>query len=244
MRSPTTYGLVVLLLASLGLNARLWTTRGASPPVKGRTPATSASAPSSRAEPDTCERRLQACQMQSWQIAQRVIAADHPPRPAGTAAPTTGGSDHPAQASALCNRAKQSLKETWQRDRDAIAFGLAQSLVDKEEQERNVVANAAKMAEVAGLDKREAAAVETAYREKRLARVAQAQSALGKQPPDFNAMLDAARGLLADEDSILEKVSGSGASDAWRADQVEGRSTILALVATLADKDWDESISW
>jgi hypothetical protein len=32
--------------------------------------------------------------------------------------------------------------------------------------------------------------------------------------------------------------------EAWRAGQVEGRSTILALMATLADEDWDDAISW
>jgi hypothetical protein len=197
-----------------------------------------------RPDPGACERRLEACLHQSWQIAQRVIAADHPPRPALKPPPATGGSDRAAQESALCTRAKQSLKETWQRDRDAITFGLATSLADKDEQERVVVHVAEQMRDVADLDPREAAAVEGAYRERRLARVAEAQAALGKQPPDYPAVLDAAKSLLADEDRILEKAAGAGARDAWRADQVEGRSTILALVATLADREWGESIAW
>jgi hypothetical protein len=241
MRTSATYGLAVLLLASLGLNVRLWAPLAA---TSKKSPTASASAPASPADPGTCERRLEVCLRQSWQTVQRVIVAEHPRRPAPGPAPATGGSNRAAQALALCTRAKQSLKETWQRDRDAIAFGLATSLADKDEQERVVVHVAEQMRDVIGLAPRDAAAVESAYRERRLARVAEAQAAFGRQPPDYPAVLDAAKGLLADEDKILEKVAGAGGRDAWRADQVEGRSTILALVATLADEDWDDSISW
>ena len=100
------------------------------------------------------------------------------------------------------------------------------------------------MREVAGLDDREAGEVARAYRERRLAQVAEAQAALGKDPQDFPALLDSARRLLADEDAILERVGGSGARDAWRTDQLETRTVILALVASMADKDWDEDIRW
>src|SRR5690242_7722130 len=121
MPSPlATYGLAALLLASLAVNVRLWTTRGAVPAGSPRPPA-SASAPPP-ADPASCERRLEACHKQSWQIAQRVITADHPPRPSSPSPSVPHGSDRAAQESALCTRAKTSLKETWQRDRDAIAF--------------------------------------------------------------------------------------------------------------------------
>jgi hypothetical protein len=42
----------------------------------------------------------------------------------------------------------------------------------------------------------------------------------------------------------MERVGGSGARDAWRTEQMEGRTVIMALLASLADKDWDESIRW
>lgn len=242
MASPTTYGLAVLLVASLALNARLWT-RGTPADGKTKTPAASASA-ASRAEPDACERRLQACQQQTWQIAQRALAVTQAPKPATPTppAPKTGRSDLAAQAQALCTKAQQSLRETWQRDRDAIAFGLSQGLSDKEAQEREVVKEAAHMKEITGLSDREAASVERAYREKRIARIAEAQTALTKQ--DYGALLDATRGLLADEDAILERAGGTAAREAWRAEQVESRTVILALVASMADRDWDDSIHW
>jgi hypothetical protein len=57
-------------------------------------------------------------------------------------------------------------------------------------------------------------------------------------------MLDSARGLFADEDALLERVGGAAARDAWRAEQLDGRTVLMALVATMADRDWEESIHW
>jgi hypothetical protein len=239
MRSPTTYGLAALLLASLALNVRFWTARG---PERPRA-APSAQAPA-RDEPGACERRLQACEQRSWAIARRAMEAETTPKPAASAGPATVAKEPLTQASALCSKAEQHLRESWQRDKDKIAWGLSHYLADRDEQERSISRDVAKMKEVAGLDDREAAEVARAYHDRRLEQVAEAQAALGKDPQDFNGLLDSARRLLADEDTLLERVGGAGARDAWRADQVETRTVILALVASLADKDWDESIRW
>ena len=243
MRSPTTYGLAALLLASLALNVRFWTTRGV-PGTKPPRAAASAQETPVRDEPGACEKRLQTCEQRSWAIARRAMAAEAAPKPEATAAPTTAPKEPVTQASALCAKAEQHLRESWQRDKDKIVFGLSHYLADKDEQERSIARDVAKMKDVAGLDDRQAAEVARAYHERRLAQVAEAQAALAKDPQDFPALLDSARRLLADEDTMLERVGGPGAREAWRADQVETRTVIMALVASLADKDWDESIRW
>jgi hypothetical protein len=172
------------------------------------------------------------------------MAAEATPKPEATAAPAAAPKEPVTQASALCAKAEQHLRESWQRDKDKISWGLSQYLANRDEQERSIARDVAKMKEVAGLDDREAAEVSRAYHDRRLAQVAEAQAALAKDPQDFGAMLDSARRLLADEDALLERVGGPGARDAWRADQMETRTVIMALVASLADKDWDESIRW
>jgi hypothetical protein len=242
MASPTTYGLAVLLLASLALNARLWTARGA--PAEGRGKTVASAQVAVQEEPSGCERRLQTCEQRSWTLAQRMIAAASEPRPAGTAAPATGASDPAAQASALCSKAEEHLRDSWKRDKDKIAWGLKHYVSDKDEQERSVARDVAKMREVAGLDDREAGEVARALRERRAAQVAEADAALGKTPPDFSTLFDSTRKLLADEDAIVARVSGPGARDAWRSDQLDSRTVLLALVASMAGKDWDEDIRW
>jgi hypothetical protein len=239
MRYPVTYALSALLFASLALNVRLWT---APPKPKAR----AAPVPTAVAEDDgprdaTCESRLQACQQRSWDIARRAIESGHASAPAPTAAPAVAAGPA-AQADALCGWAKKNARDTWQRDKDKILFGLGLSLADRDEQEREVLRDAGKMREVAGLDPHAAAEVEGAYRDKRLARIGEAQMALQRQ--DYGGLLDATHGLFSDEDAILTQVGGPAARDAWRADQTEARTVLLALMASLSDKDWEDSIRW
>jgi hypothetical protein len=237
----STYGLAALLFASLALNVALWTARRPSS-LDRAGPA--AAAASRRVDATPCEQRLRGCEQRSWDIVQRVIAADRAPKPASPAEAMPISPDRAAQEAALCTKAKESLRETWLHDRDNFASNLKRSLADAEEQERDAAKEAAKMAEVARLDDRAAAEVARGYRAKRLARVAQARAALEREPQDFAGLLDEARGLFADEDALLEQAGGPAAREAWRAEQLEGRTVILALVAATADLDWDESIRW
>jgi hypothetical protein len=148
----------------------------------------------------------------------------------------------PEQADLLCARAKTTPRETWRGDRDTTASHPARSLEDAAEQERDAADQAVEMQQAADLDARQAAEVARAYRERRLARVAEARAALEREPRDFEALLVVTQGLFADEDAILDRVAGAKAREAWRANQFEGRTMILALAAAMADRDWEESI--
>jgi hypothetical protein len=246
MPSRTTAALVVLLLASLALNVRLLTRRAAPPPAVAPCPscAPAVVAVTPRAEPAGCESRLDACQRQGWDLVVKSIAADRAPRQAGAAPSGALASAPAAQSAALCAKAEASLRETWQRDREKLAAGLVQSLGDREEQERNVAREVARMRDTVGLGDRETAALEAAYRERRLARVAAARAALMRDPRVLGALLEEARGLFADEDALLAKAGGPQARDTWRAEQVEGRTVLLAIAAAMADRDWEDAIRW
>jgi hypothetical protein len=243
MPSRSTTVLATLLVGSLAYNVVQWRGRAASP--KAPKPSASAQASASPAEPaadGSCERRLAACQKQSWEIARKVIAGEpQAPSPARVLRGETGPE---AQGEALCDKAKVALRETWARDRLLLVANLARSMADPEELERNITREAAEMREAAGLSQGEGAQLERAYRGIRTARVATVREALGKQPPDLPAVLDATRGLFADQDALVLRIGGAASREALRQHGMESRTVLLALLATVADKDWEDSIQW
>jgi len=198
------------------------------------------------AGPNDCALRLAACERHSWDLVELAIAAAPTPsvhRDAGTAehASDTAAA---AQSAALCTAAERSLREQWERERPTMIANLTRSFGDSEEQERNVEHEIAAMSEVAGLRDADRAALAAAYRTARLARVDEARAALAHDPPDTASLLTIARGLFADEDAVLERIGGAAARDAWRTRQLEGRSVVLAIAATIGDHDWDGAIGW
>jgi hypothetical protein len=143
----------------------------------------------------------------------------------------------------LCTVAESKLREGWRRDRDAIAQSLRHSLDDADEQEKNVRENATELADTLGLTGEERARLKAAYRARRLARIAEAQAALARVPPDYGALLAAAKGLFADEDDLARELGGEAGRDRVRAAALEGRTTFLAIFAALADVPY-ETLRW
>lgn len=244
MASRATYGLAILLLASVAANVRLLTARPKPAPAPASPPVATASAAPSAVDPTACEARLAACERKGWEAVRKAIADDRAARvDAGAPAPASSAAAA-AQSAALCERAKAHLRETWQRDRELIVGNLARSLNDGAEQERNVTSEISAMAETAGLGLRATADLDRLYREARTKRVAAAREGITKQPPDFGAVLSATRGLFADEDALLARIGGEPARQAWRDRQKESRTVFMALWATMADEEWDEGIRW
>ncbi len=244
MASLTTYALATLLVASVGFNVRLYT-RSAPTPAPARARAVeSDTAPAPSRSDGTCERRLAECQRQAWEIAARAIADDHPPGPAPIVEAGPDSAGVAAQAAALCGQAKLALRDSWRRDGVLLAANLKRSFNDREEQERNLSRELASMREIAGLDPQQAASMESAYRDRRAAAVATARAAFDRDPPDLGAVVDSARGVFADEDALLGRFAGDSGREAWRAHELDSRTTLLALLATLADREWDDAIRW
>lgn len=244
MPSRSTTVLATLLVGSLVFNLSLW--RGRPPPPKAPRPTPSAEPSAApRAGDDTCERRLAACQRQGWEIARRVIAGEQQ-QPAAPQQPRLlhGETGPEAQSETLCDKAKGALRDTWLRDREMLVAGLAHTMGDPDDLERNITKESAEMRDAAGLGEQEGRELERAYRGMRTARVAAAREALSKQPPDLPAVLDSARGLFADQDALVQRIGGASARESLRQHGMESRTLILAILATVADKEWDESIQW
>ncbi|HZS36713.1 MAG TPA: hypothetical protein VFF06_07805 [Polyangia bacterium] len=233
----------VLLCASLSLNALLMMSLRATPV----SPAGSSREPSSAAPPDP--------------FAASPARAPKPPRPfASFAPPASAPPTGKAPASAppgekpplvddaliqdvLCTVAENRMREGWRRDRDGITQGLRRSLADRAEQEANAAQNGAELATLLDVPARDRDDFQRRYRERRLARVAAALSALDGATPDYAALMAAAQGLFADEDALARELGGQAGFDRVRAAELEGRTTFLAITAALADAP-DRSIRW
>ncbi len=64
------------------------------------------------------------------------------------------------------------------------------------------------------------------------------------EPPDYRAVLDEVRALYADEDRLAKEMFGEQAVEKLRFAELEGRTTILALIAALADLPMEHALGW
>lgn len=149
-----------------------------------------------------------------------------------------------AQAGALCRVAKRSLREKWQAQKDDLVSSLRRSLADEPEQAKAAAKTSASMVEVLALDEADALSLESEVARARAARVAAARAALQAEPADLAAVLDEARDLFEAEDDIARAFAGTEGAAAWREHELESRTVVLALLASLADLDESEALAW
>jgi hypothetical protein len=238
MPPRTTLALGALLLASLALNVRLYQRKPTAPSVAPR--------PAGAEGRADCQQRLELCQRRGWDVLRKVIAAENTsPKPAPEPEPPSAPGAGPAeQDSALCETTKRGFRDAWRRERDDLAASILKNSADADQQEQDLASVLGKMRRVAELDDRQADLVARAYRERWHARWDEAREALQRDPQDFGGLADAARGLFADEDAILERIAGSAARDAWRTDQLVMRTEVIAITSATADRPLDASLHW
>ena len=245
-------GVLFLLggLSALGLAAALWRRDDLRPARRGPrqtlTVDGNVAPATAQADASACVRELEACQRRGWEVALRKIGEQHASEKraqADASAPPSAAASA-AQSASLCNVAQAHLREQWRRDRDMLTAVLVRDLADPAEQERAVARDVEAMRKTVGLAGRDGEVFERAYRDTRQARVAEARAAMARNPPDLGAAFEAARALYADEDKLIAQRIGPAARDAWRAQQVDTRTTMLAILASMSDRDWDESIRW
>ena len=244
MPPRTTLALGALLLASLALNVRQYERNRPAPvAAPSRAPR-----PTGAGGRDDCEQRLDLCQRRGWEVLRRVITAENTsPKPAKEpAAPSAPGAGAAEQDSALCERTKREFRDAWRRERDDLAAGMVKGLADADQLEHDLASDVGKMRVAAGLDDRQADAVADAYRQRWLGRWGEAREALLRDPQDFGGLADAARGLLR-LPTRTPSSSGSprpAARDAWRTDQLEVRTEVIAVTSAMADRPLDASLHW
>ncbi len=190
-----------------------------------------------------CEHALEVCSSSSRRVATDALRRK-PRADAERARSAATGAPPGSQTEALCAKAKQSLAEGWARDRPAITAGLRKTLADPDERRRTADEKLEEMRGVLDLDGAAAARLDAAYHAVRSRHVAAAADAVAQDPPDFDAVLDEAKELFEAEDAMVREAGGDDALASWREDQLDGRTVILALIAALAEKPWDDRITW
>lgn len=246
MRAPV---LAVALTASLALNAWLLVSRRSTPAPK---PAPSA-VPADTATPDAaCAAELARCRNQGWDLTRKLMEAQvRPPAPHPSASASATAASAPQgevgakqQRDALCTKGLESLRTQWRADRDNIVANLRNSLSNPQMQEHDAATEAASMADALGLGGNVKDSFERDYRAARGPRMQSMLNALKVEPPDLDAAISAARGLMADQDRLATRYGGDAGRLTWRQQQLEGRTVILAVGNAMADHDLEESVGW
>ena len=158
--------------------------------------------------------------------------------------PVVTGIDAEVQQAMLAEVTQKFAREKFEAQREAITAGLRRSLADAEEQERNITNETSTFAKLLGLDEADRGRFEKRYRKERLKLVETAREALVPEPPDYDAVLKTARRLFQTEDSTVEELFGPTAREKVRAAVLEGRITVLVILAVLANKEFDEALGW
>ncbi len=230
------------LVVSVAFNVRSLVKGDPKPPAPKPCPTATVDETDSAAELASLQRRLDSCEKRGRDAARKAASADSSAKP--VAAAPGGEKQPPTQMETLCEKAKRTLREDWERDKDKIVAGLNKSLADKSEQDKVIAFDLLRMQAVTGMSESTRSEMEKAYGDARRARVASSAAALAKNPPDYAALLNEGRGLISDEDTLMKRIAGPAAAESWRNEQTGSRTVLLALLATLAGQDWDESIKF
>jgi hypothetical protein len=70
------------------------------------------------------------------------------------------------------------------------------------------------------------------------------QARIHAEPPDFAALIDGVRDYWRDEDALVDSVMGAQARDDHRAADMRSRTAIVAILAALGDKPFDDALEW
>lgn len=57
-------------------------------------------------------------------------------------------------------------------------------------------------------------------------------------------MIDTARGIFKEEDALIQSVLGVNARDEWRASELRSRTSVMAILAALGERPFDDSLGW
>jgi hypothetical protein len=262
-RSRGTIYLLLILLGSISLNLVLLLDRsfGSAPDGEGRSDAPPADADARRQEVDpVCRAKLKRCQQEELDL---LVGAIGRPTAAPTASPasqprpkegSSPGSRAPGlvhaevdlelQQSVLCDVAKRKLRRLWHKKRDQIVKNVTHTLGDRAKQRRDTEQEARRFAQVLGLNDGQRLALQREYEGLRGKQLSALRNELMTDPPRLDAAFQHARGLFAGEDRLVERLFGGKARTQLRASQLEKRTVVLALIAALAGKPWDQTIGW
>jgi hypothetical protein len=209
-------------------------------------PASTAS-PTGSADP-SCSAKLTACREESWKLVSSTIANDlkqaHAPRPT-----TSAGVEPPEPSGALdqrrvrCDIAEQQAREHWVKHRVEILASVKDvGTATWVQGERKKTLDG--IAKILGADPGELRRFDHGYDALWTKHGPILHAQVTAEPVDAAALIGSVRGLWHDEDSLIESIMGAHARDEYRASELRSRTAIVAILAALANKPFDESLTW
>jgi hypothetical protein len=144
----------------------------------------------------------------------------------------------------LANVALQHLRHEWERSRGPLVDFLKAATTDPKAREAMLNQDLNELAVALQLDASQRAAFAASDTPLRNARLDAMAAQLALPDPDFNRIFEEARGVFADDDHVVTSMYGAASADLYRATQLESRTTVLAILATLANQPWDKNLDW
>jgi hypothetical protein len=241
---PFRLGLLVLaLLGSLSANVYLAIGRvGKAPRAE-----LSVSAASASGDPadGACRAELESCHRMASGLALGLWSRSSPEPGPPVAAPSAAApSRDPSQSArdAICRVARKAMRDEWLGKRDEIAVAIAKDIPDAEKTREDAERDAKVAAGKLGLDGRQRAAFEADYAALRERRIAEMVPAVQATPVDWARLVDQATALFEEEDVLVERDVGAEAVARLREGETDDRVTILGILTTYADGDWDDAL--
>jgi hypothetical protein len=231
--------LALLLLASCGLNAWLWVKLRRERAAHAATVMAQASEKGAAARCEA-ERRTPLAGL-IRELGDRAAAAPRfTPRiewPHGD-----GGVGEDPSHRFLCDvgraLAKQRL-EPWKED---VAHLMRWYLSDPGVQERKTVEKTAEMQKILGLTTKEGYDLLSDYQGVRRERVNEVRRLMDQEPADWGGVFDQLKALQSDEDSLVQKRFGAERAQKLSESLREERLLLLSVMATYADRPWEDSL--
>ncbi len=233
---------LLLLAASLGGNAYLYFLPSAPEPGAAKTvaPGPPAQEPSElgcAAELEACRRAAATTVHVPWGGALLAMSAQ-PGSPAAPAEP------HPAAdpRGSLCRIARDNMKMQWLEKRDVITAVLSGYLIDNGRQKEDAQRDADRAADTLNLQGSGRRGFEADFLDLRGKRMADLAAAAQSNPPDWSRLLSSTRTMFDGEDALIQTQLGADALARYRDSEADRRMTVLSIMATYADADWDQNV--
>jgi hypothetical protein len=201
--------------------------------------------PTPASDAATCATELAACRAEGWALVARTIRADvderrapdapPPPRARDAAQPAVDPIGVDAQRLVLCDVAEQQAREHWAAHRADILASV-RDVGKPEWATKESKKHANDLAKDLGLSPRDEDRVARAYADLWAKHGSTFQRALAADPTDWTALMDIVRAWWREEDAMIERTLGAAARSEYRVLDLRSRTTILAILAALADK--------
>jgi hypothetical protein len=228
---------LTLLVASLAANVYLLTDSRASAP-HGHPPKAEANEPVDA----ICHADLVACRRAFAALPRPPEVAPAPTQLLPPSMPAPQAPRLEGSREALCRVARDKLREQWLEKRGIISLALAHDLPDTVKQKGDAERDAERAADALGLKGAGRRGFEDDFVELRRQRMVDMASASQTNPIDWSRILTDTQSLFEGEDALVQRELGGEAAAKYKDTATDGRLTILTILATYADVDWDQTM--